>query len=101
LSHLPKYGNFGYYRVSSDEISPLSQPASQVDEMKISSGVSQSHMGDELIEIVQYLAIFPHNLIVLVRRIRELTSLAGRYSKTYLHHFIAFMAFYGLVDFLM
>jgi hypothetical protein len=32
----------------------LSQPASQVDEMKISSGVSQSHVGDELIEIVQY-----------------------------------------------
>jgi len=53
LSHLSKYGNFGYYRVSSDEISPLSQPANQVDEMKISSGVSQSHMGDELIEIVQ------------------------------------------------
>jgi hypothetical protein len=48
-----------------------------------------------------YLAIFSHNLIVLVRRIRELTSIAGRYSKTYLHHFIAFMAFYGLVDFLM
>jgi hypothetical protein len=54
LSHIPKYGNFGYYWVLSDEISPLSQPASQVDEMKISSGVSQSHMGDKLIEIVQY-----------------------------------------------
>ena len=52
--HLIQTSNFGYYRVSSDEISPLSQPTSQVDEMKISSGVSQSHVGDKLIEIVQY-----------------------------------------------
>jgi len=39
LSHLPKYGNFGYYQVSSDKISLL----------------SQSHMWDELIKIVQYI----------------------------------------------
>jgi hypothetical protein len=31
---------------------PLSQPLSPGDKMKISSGMSQSHMGDELIEIV-------------------------------------------------
>jgi hypothetical protein len=52
LSHLPTYGNFGYYWVLSDKISLLSQPASQIDKMKISSAISQSHMGDKLIEIV-------------------------------------------------
>jgi hypothetical protein len=38
----------------SDEISPLSRPSSQGDEIKISSGASRCHMGDESIEIVQY-----------------------------------------------
>jgi len=47
LSHLP---TCGYYWVLSDEILLLSQ----VDEMEFLSGVSQSHMGDELIKIVQY-----------------------------------------------
>jgi hypothetical protein len=32
----------------------MSQPSSQGDEMKISSGVSQSRRGDELIKIIQY-----------------------------------------------
>jgi hypothetical protein len=41
LSHLPKYDNFGYYLVSSDEISPLSQPTSQVDDSDV-SGQAQS-----------------------------------------------------------
>ena len=37
-----------------DEIWTLSQVTGPTDEMKISSGVSQSHRGDELFEIVQY-----------------------------------------------
>jgi hypothetical protein len=37
-----------------EKIWTLSQPQQQGDEMKISSGVSQSPRGDELIEIVQY-----------------------------------------------
>ena len=57
MSHTPKYSNFAVNWVQSDEILPLSQPSSQSDEIKISSGVSQSHMGDELIEIVQYVVV--------------------------------------------
>jgi hypothetical protein len=34
---------------------PMSQPSSQGDKMKISSGVSQLWRGDELIEILQYM----------------------------------------------
>jgi hypothetical protein len=37
------------------EKSPLSHATRETDESKISSGVSQSQRGDELIEIVQYL----------------------------------------------
>jgi hypothetical protein len=37
-----------------DEILTLSQVTWPPDETKILSGVSQSHMGDESIEIVQY-----------------------------------------------
>ena len=39
----------------SDEISPLSRPSSQGDEIKISSGTSRCHMGDKSIKIVQYI----------------------------------------------
>ena len=44
----------------SNEISPLSWPSSQGDEIKILSGMSHCHMGDELIEIVQYLQTSLH-----------------------------------------
>ena len=54
LSQPPKCSNFGFHWGQSNEILPLSQPSSQGDEIKISSGMSQSHMGDRLIEIVQY-----------------------------------------------
>jgi len=36
-----------------DEIPTLSQASGPTDEPKISSGLSQSHMGDEPFEIVQ------------------------------------------------
>ena len=37
-----------------DKIWTLSQATGPTDEMQISSGVSQSHKGDELFKIVQY-----------------------------------------------
>ena len=40
-------------RATPDEIRTLSRPPMQGDEMKISSGVSQSRRGDKSIEIVQ------------------------------------------------
>jgi hypothetical protein len=40
-----------------DEILGMSRPSSRGDEMKISSGASQSQVGDELFEIVQYYLI--------------------------------------------
>ena len=44
--------------VPSDEIWALSQPSGQGDEIKISSGASQSQVGDRLIEIAQYFLSF-------------------------------------------
>jgi hypothetical protein len=41
-------------KVAPDENLLMSQASGQSDEKKISSGVSQSRKGDELIEIVQY-----------------------------------------------
>src|SRR5882724_5939361 len=54
MSQSPKYSNFACSGAQSDEILQLSQLSSQGDEIKISSGVSQSHRGDKLIEIGQY-----------------------------------------------
>jgi len=50
-------------KAASDEILPMSQASRQSDEKKISSGMSQSQRGDELIEIVQYSWKIPHCVV--------------------------------------
>src|SRR5882762_7446273 len=48
-------GEMAGQRAAPDEILSMSQASRRSDEKKISSGMSQSRRGDELIEIVQYL----------------------------------------------
>ena len=53
---------FGCKITTPDENFSPSQALWQGDETKISSGMSQSHRGDESFEIVQYIDLYPITL---------------------------------------
>jgi len=63
---------------SNDEILTLSQAIWPGDELKISSGVSRSQVGDELIVIVQY-----KGLMVISKKVETCPVLTGQETLTY------------------